>query len=174
MKKNPKKHPPTRKSKGRAVNSFAEAAQVIKSASQLSDEEMFLLAYENAQLPSEKNKPASSPGAPSPFFQALKKQLRKRGLEGVIIDKTLDLHGYTTYEAGSKLDQFIQNSIGKNQLLHVITGIGNHSKDGPVLYSFVKRHLAEGYAKDKLVILDHHSHKSLKGSFLIYTRNYVK
>ncbi len=52
----------------------------------------------------------------------------------------IDLHGYTTEEAGSALSSLLKDS--RHSHVRVITGKGNHSERGPVLREYVKRFLA--------------------------------
>lgn len=52
----------------------------------------------------------------------------------------LDLHGYTTREAGALLDELIRN--GNYAHVRVITGTGAQRETGPVLRTFVRNYLA--------------------------------
>lgn len=58
------------------------------------------------------------------------------------IERTVDLHGMTTLEAGRELDRFIatarNDGISKVLIIH---GKGNHGTAGSVLRSFVRTYL---------------------------------
>jgi DNA-nicking Smr family endonuclease len=54
-------------------------------------------------------------------------------------DVELDLHGYTTFEAGEALDEIIKE--GGYSHIRIIVGKGRRSVGGPVLPDFVKNYL---------------------------------
>ena len=54
-------------------------------------------------------------------------------------DYILDLHGYTTREAGEVLDDIIEG--GEYRHIRIITGKGAFRETGPVLRTFVENYL---------------------------------
>jgi DNA-nicking Smr family endonuclease len=54
-------------------------------------------------------------------------------------DYVLDLHGYTTREAGEVLDDIIEG--GEYRHIRIITGKGTFRETGPVLRTFVENYL---------------------------------
>ena len=61
-------------------------------------------------------------------------------------NRTLDLHGRTESEARVAVEKLVKTSGGK--LVHVVTGKGRNSSDGPVL-----KHLVRGMLKGSLAPL---------------------
>ena len=53
-------------------------------------------------------------------------------------DEIVDLHGYTTHEAGLLLDTLLEE---EHTHVRIIVGKGIHSKNGAVLRDFVKDYL---------------------------------
>jgi DNA-nicking Smr family endonuclease len=64
-------------------------------------------------------------------------------LDGVPLD-TLDLHGFRSDEATAHFDQYLTRLQKRSPgaLVHVITGKGRNSPNGPVLRSVIKRAIA--------------------------------
>lgn len=54
-------------------------------------------------------------------------------------DKIIDLHRYTLPEVEILLDDLLHDKPFRH--VRIITGKGNHSKNGPVIRSFVKEYL---------------------------------
>jgi DNA-nicking Smr family endonuclease len=54
--------------------------------------------------------------------------------------EVIDLHGYTTEEAGQVLDELVKE--GGHKHVRIITGRGNHSPNGPVIRTFVTQYLS--------------------------------
>lgn len=63
----------------------------------------------------------------------------KKELERLPLDAELDLHGYTSVEAGYMLEDFFSKAERNGwKKVSIIHGKGNHSKDGSVLARFVQ------------------------------------
>ncbi len=56
-------------------------------------------------------------------------------------DSTLDLHGFGATEAAAAFEQFLSREARREPgaLLHVITGKGRNSPNGPVLQRVIRR-----------------------------------
>lgn len=57
------------------------------------------------------------------------------------VDQTLDLHGTAAYQVEAQVTNFLRQAQRRNPggLVHLITGRGRGSVDGPVLKPMVKR-----------------------------------
>lgn len=58
---------------------------------------------------------------------------------------TLDLHGSTAREGSSRVRAFLRSrsTAHPGRVVHIITGRGNHSEEGPVLLPMVRELLAD-------------------------------
>ncbi len=55
-------------------------------------------------------------------------------------DETINLHGYTTAEAGHILRELFER--GESLHVRIIVGKGSHGTNGPVIRDYVKTYLA--------------------------------
>lgn len=71
-----------------------------------------------------------------------------RGIARLLVEtpaEELDLHGSTAREASSRVRAFLASRTKAHggRVVHIITGRGNHSEEGPVLRPLVRELLAE-------------------------------
>ena len=86
-----------------------------------------------------------------------KKKLRKIKKGNLLIEKKLDLHGFTQKEAKKELEIFLNDCISQNKrLVLVITGKG-HVEKGGVIKNNISKWLNEKNTRTKILGFDYAS-----------------
>ena len=126
-------------------------------------------------------KPILSLIAPKTNIDIEKNKLRRIKNGKIIIEGTLDLHGYSLKEAESRLKLYVKDGLRqKKRLLLIITGKGSNSKPNihgkkQTIKSEINKWLLEDFYRDKVQYisraLDKHGGEGAYYFFLVTSKN---
>ena len=91
-----------------------------------------------------------------------------RTLHGAFPVATLDLHGLRAHQAESRVSGFLRqwSTREPGAVVEIVTGRGNHSEDGPVLFGAVRDLLDHDFAD----LVDDYSLNRGSGGWLVRLR----